>query len=137
VVETDLGGETYVQVKRCLARCTVRAVADRHIPHNPCHGVRIITHRAAGRPHATTAQVNETASRVDRHSDHTLIITAAYTGMRWGELAGLARANTHLDDGLLVVHPKVGALHEIAGDLYLGPPTPPATSTSHRSSSRN
>jgi hypothetical protein len=34
----------------------------------------------------------------------------------------LARANTHLDDGLLVVHLKVGALHEVAGDLYLGPP---------------
>jgi integrase len=42
--------------------------------------------------------------------------------MRWGELTGLARANTHLDDGLLRVDPEVGALHEVQGRLYLGPP---------------
>ncbi|NIH79662.1 hypothetical protein [Amycolatopsis viridis] len=28
-----------------------------------------------------------------------LIITAAWTGARWGELIGLHRPNTHLDDG--------------------------------------
>ncbi|GII22143.1 hypothetical protein Pme01_17400 [Planosporangium mesophilum] len=42
--------------------------------------------------------------------------------MRWGELTGLARANTHLGDGLIQVHPEVGALHEVQGHLYLGPP---------------
>jgi integrase len=42
--------------------------------------------------------------------------------MRWGELAGLARANTHLDDGLIRVDPEVGALHEVGAQLYLGPP---------------
>jgi integrase len=98
------------------------AVIDRRIPYNPCHGVRVVTHRAAERPHATAGQVNEIASRIDRYSDQVLVTTAAYTGMRWGELAGLARTNTHLEDGLLIVHPDVGALHEVAGDLYLGPP---------------
>jgi integrase len=62
------------------------------------------------------------AARIARSSDQLLVVTAAYTGMRWGELAGLARANTHLDDGLLVVHPEVGALHEVGAHLYLGPP---------------
>jgi integrase len=42
--------------------------------------------------------------------------------MRWGELAGLARTNTHLGDGLLTVHPDLGALHEVGANLYLGPP---------------
>jgi integrase len=98
------------------------AVADRRIGYNPCHGVRVVTQRPAERPHATAAQVNEIASRIDRFSDQVLVVTAAYTGMRWGELAGLARANTRLDDGLLRVDPEVGALHEVAGDLYLGPP---------------
>jgi integrase len=98
------------------------AVADRRIPHNPCHGVRVVTQRAAERPHATAAQVSEIAARIARPSDQLLVITAAYTGMRWGELAGLARANTHLDDGLLIVHPEVGALHEVGAQLYLGPP---------------
>jgi integrase len=101
------------------------AVAERRIPYNPCHGVKVVTQRPAERPHATAAQVNEIAARIDRFSDQILVTTAAYTGMRWGELAGLARTNTHLDDGLLRVDPKVGALHEVGGDLYLGPPKTP------------
>lgn len=101
------------------------AVAERRVPHNPCHGVKVLTRRPAERPHATAAQVNTIASRIDRFSDQILVVTAAYTGMRWGELAGLARTNTHLDDGLLRIDPKVGALHEVGGDLYLGPPKTP------------
>jgi integrase len=98
------------------------AVADRRIPYNPCHSIRVVTQRAAERPHATTNQVNQIAARIARPSDQLLVITAAYTGMRWGELAGLARASTHLDDGLLRVDPEVGALHEVGAHLYLGPP---------------
>ncbi|WP_051766527.1 hypothetical protein [Saccharothrix syringae] len=55
-----------------------------------------------------------------------LDITAAWTGARWGELAGLQRINTHLDDGCLVVAPDIGALHEVDGQLELGPPKPPS-----------
>ncbi|MGH3783536.1 MAG: tyrosine-type recombinase/integrase [Pseudonocardiaceae bacterium] len=51
-----------------------------------------------------------------------LMITAAWTGARWGELAGLQRINTHLDDGKIVVDPEIGALHEVDGKLELGPP---------------
>jgi integrase len=122
------------QLKRRLADSSVasvmtlfgllmrEAVADRRIPHNPCQGVRVVTQRAAERPHATAGQVNQITTRIARPSDQLLVVTAAYTGMRWGELAGLARANTHLDDGLLIVHPEVGALHEVGANLYLGPP---------------
>jgi integrase len=51
-----------------------------------------------------------------------LMITAAWTGARWGELTGLQRINTHLDDGLIVIDPDIGALHEVDGTLELGPP---------------
>ncbi|PWK80641.1 integrase [Lentzea atacamensis] len=51
-----------------------------------------------------------------------LIITAAYTGARWGELAGLQRTNIHLDDGFFVIDPDIGALHEVGSKLSLGPP---------------
>ncbi|MGW6934653.1 tyrosine-type recombinase/integrase [Lentzea sp. NPDC054927] len=51
-----------------------------------------------------------------------LIITAAYTGARWGELTGLQRTNIHLDDGFFVIDPDFGALHEVGGKLSLGPP---------------
>jgi integrase len=98
------------------------AVADRRIPFNPCQWVRVVTRPAAERPHATAAQVNKIVARIVRPTDQLLVNAAAYTGMRWGELAGLARANTHLDDGLIRVHPDVGALHEVGGQLFLGPP---------------
>ncbi|MGW4115237.1 tyrosine-type recombinase/integrase [Actinosynnema sp. NPDC004786] len=51
-----------------------------------------------------------------------LLISAAYTGARWGELAGLRRFNTHLDDGCFVIDPDIGALHEVDRTLELGPP---------------
>jgi integrase len=35
-----------------------------------------------------------------------MVITAAYTGMRWGELAGLSRDNLHLTTGIVHVHPE-------------------------------
>jgi integrase len=51
-----------------------------------------------------------------------LMITAAWTGARWGELTGLQRSNTHLDGGLIVIDREIGALHEVDGKLELGPP---------------
>ena len=95
-----------VQLRRTLADSSVasvmsllnlllrEAVADQRIGHNPGHGVRVATRRPAERPTATAAQVNTIVSRIERRSDQILVVTAAYTGMRWGELAGLARANT-------------------------------------------
>jgi integrase len=51
-----------------------------------------------------------------------LLITAAWTGARWGELTGLQRHNLHLDDGCFDIDPDIGALHEINGRFELGPP---------------
>jgi integrase len=121
-LKQHLADSSVVSVMALFGLLMREAVAERRIPYNPCHGVKVVTQRPAERPHATAAQVNEIAARIDRFSDQVLVTTAAYTGMRWGELAGLARTNTHLGDGLVRVDPKVGALHEGAGDLYLSPP---------------
>lgn len=61
--------------------------------------------------------------------DGLLTITAAYTGMRWGELTGLQRSRTYLGDNpRIVVDPHIGALHEVRGHrLELGPPKTPAS----------
>ena len=77
----------------------------------------------AERPPATAAQINPSlsASAPQVHIRYS-VVTAAYTGLRWGELGRTARANTRLGDGLIHVHPEVGALHEVRGRLYLGPP---------------
>jgi integrase len=105
-----------------LSMVLQEALEDRRIPFNPCRGVRANTGRRPERPHATTAQVAAIAARMRRPLDALLVITAAYTGMRWGELSGLDRANIDLDNGTIHVHPHVGALHEVGGKLFLGPP---------------
>jgi integrase len=121
-LKTQLADSSAASVMSLFSLLMREAVHDRRIGYNPCTGVKVVTRRAPERPHATPTQVNTIAARIDRRTDQILVITAAYTGMRWGELAGLARANTHLGDGLIRVHPDVGALHEVQGRLYLGPP---------------
>jgi integrase len=58
-----------------------------------------------------------------------LMLTAAWTGARWGELTGLHRDNVHLQlnhagaiSGAIVIDPRRGALHEVDTQLFLGPP---------------
>ncbi|MGC9671101.1 hypothetical protein ACNTMW_31720 [Planosporangium sp. 12N6] len=51
-----------------------------------------------------------------------LVVTAVYTGMRFGELAGPSRTNVHLDRAVIHVAADTGALHEVAGQRWLGPP---------------
>ena len=59
------------------------------------------------------------------------MITAAWTGCRWGELAGLQRnrlrLEPHRNRGELVIDPATGALHESGHRLWLGPPKTPAS----------
>ncbi len=72
------------------------------------------------RPHASADEVGAIASRVAA-DDALLIITAAYTGMRWGEPAGLQWIRTYLDDARMEIDPEFGALHEVRGRIELGP----------------
>jgi integrase len=84
------------------------------------------------RPHATVEQVAAIAARMRRPIDALMVVTAAYTGMRWGELAGLDPDNVDLDKATIYVHADVGALHEVGGKLFLDPPRPPTRSGTSR-----
>jgi integrase len=105
------------------------AVEERLIQANPIHPWRRRGRRTHGchkeQLWATPQQVNDIAIQARAIGGDwaaLLLITAAYTGARWGELAGLRRVNTRLDDGCIVIDPHTGALHEINGHLELGPP---------------
>lgn len=102
------------------------AVDDHRIAMNPCRRIRtgVVSHRPE-RPWATPQQVLTIANRVEA-TDRVMVITAAYTGMRWGEVVGLRRPNCRLDDARIVIDANTGALHEVAGILTLGPPKTPA-----------
>ncbi|GAA5088087.1 integrase [Thermocatellispora tengchongensis] len=108
------------------------AVEERMLAINPIQGLRLNAsphvHRGVKRrtrPVPDGRHVVAIAERI--RSDHgdgpaTMVLTAAYTGMRWGELAGLAPVNCHLEDGYLRIDPDVGALHEVGTQVWLGPP---------------
>jgi integrase len=117
-----LAPRSAADVVMVLSMVLQEAVEDRRIPFNPCRGVRVANPNRPERPHATTEQVAAIAARMRRPIDALMVVTAAYTGMRWGELAGLDHDNVDLDKGIIYVHPEVGALHEVGGKLFLGPP---------------
>jgi integrase len=102
------------------------AVDEDLIGSNPCLRLRVNIGDPPERPHATPDEVDALAARVSR-PNAVLITTAAYAGMRWGELTGLQWTRTNLDTGEITIDPKVGALHEIRGQLQLGPPKTPAS----------
>jgi integrase len=67
-------------------------------------------------------EVAANAAVLSTVGDGLLIVMAAWTGARWGELVGLQRRSLDLDEGGFWVDSKVGALHESAHKLWLGQP---------------
>jgi integrase len=124
---------TVATIIKVLSMMLADAAAERLIPANPIRPQR------RGRRHHTRRKeiawaTPEQALRIGLQAAQlvggwagALIITAAWTGARWGELTGLQRHNLHLDpvrrQGHIDVDPRRGALHEICGQqMYLGPP---------------
>ncbi|GHF66456.1 integrase [Amycolatopsis bartoniae] len=110
------------------------AADDGLIPANPVHRHRNRGKRAFRIRHemlwATPEEVLRAATQAEHLHDRAsaaLIITAAWTGCQWGELAGLQRHNLHLDNRTLVIDPDHGALKETAHRQWLGPPKTPAS----------
>jgi integrase len=109
--------------------------ADEHlIPANPIRRYR----RRGRRSHrierervwATPTEVLRIAEQAGALGGDTagmLIITAAWTGCRWGELTGLQRDTVDLDRGVLIIDPRTGALHESAHTRWLGSPKTPSS----------
>lgn len=99
------------------------AVDEGLLGANPCRKLRITFTERPERPHATPDEIATIAARMPPAAG-LVVLTAAYTGMRWGELAGLQWTRTLLDDAdpRIDIDPDDGALHELSGRLELGPP---------------
>jgi integrase len=105
----------------------IRDAIDQHyLIFDPTGRLRLRDGPAEPRPTATPAQIRTPADRMPDAILRTLVITAAYTSMRFGERAGLTRDNVHLDRAVLHVSGATGALHEVGGRRWLGPPKTPA-----------
>ncbi len=95
------------------------AVADGVIARNPCAIVGAGIERSAERPVATLAQVWALADAVPPHF-RALVLTAAFGGLRFGELAGLTRDCVDLTAGTITV--RRALVQRDDGTLQLGPP---------------
>lgn len=98
------------------------AIDEHYLLFDPTARLRLRDGPSEPRPTATPDQVRRLAARMPNLHARMLIITAAYSGMRFGELAGLTRTNVHLNRALIHVAADTGALHEVSGDRWLGPP---------------
>jgi len=112
----DVGQSTVAQAYRLLRAVLNTALDDDLIRgRNPCRIKGADKEHAAERPTASVEQVYAVAESVkDWH--RALVLTAALTGLRWGELMGLRRRHVDLDGGFLEVR---GSLVEDGRDLTL------------------
>lgn len=103
---------------RTLARILTTAQIDGLIRRTPCVGVRLPKQTGHTEMHFLTP--TEVARLADAVEDRyrSLIYTAAYTGMRWGELAGLRVHRLDFDAATVRV---VEAQTEFNGYVELGP----------------
>jgi integrase len=109
------------------------AADDKLIPANPIQARRRGRRRHTARtPRKVWAEPTEVLHIADQvamkygSGGAVLVVTAAWTGARWGELVGLQSHNLHLcdnDTGHFDIDPDVGALHEPnKGSPFLGQP---------------
>ena len=95
------------------------AVDDGRIKRNPCRIKGAGEHRTAERPTATVRQVYDLADRMPARF-RALVLAAAFTGLRWGELVGLRRCDVDLTTGVLHVRRRLAQLSR--GGMQPGPP---------------
>jgi len=115
---TDLSPNTVAKAYRVLSGVLGGAVDAGLIPRSPCTLKGAGTERHDEMQIATPEQVAAIAAAVGPRWE-ALVFTAAYGGLRWGELAGLRRCDVNLVGGTIAVTRK---LAEVNGQLSFGPP---------------
>ena len=113
-----LSSNTVAKAYRCLAGAMDGAVDAGLIARSRCTLKGAGTERHAEMKIATPEQVADLAAAVGPRWV-ARVFAAAYTGLRWGELAGLRRCDIDLDHNLITVARKLG---EVNGQLSFGPP---------------
>jgi len=104
---------------RLLRAVLNTAVDDELIRRNPCRIVGAGIERSAERPTATVDQVFLLAGIVP-HRVRALILLAAFTSLRYGELAALRRCD--FDPRCKIVTVRATLVERQDGSLAFGPP---------------
>ena len=108
-----------IQARAQLRAVLNTAVDDELIRRNPCRIKGAGLERAPERPTATVAQVFDLAARVPTRF-RVLVLLAAFTSLRYGELAALRRRDIDPDRGTITV--RATMIERQNGGLIFGPP---------------
>lgn len=93
------------------------AIEDGNLTKNPCSKIRLPRITKTKKPYLSNAQVIELAEKCGTQAD--VILTLAYTGMRWGELAALKVDAVDFDKKRILISESIS---EISGRLVPGTP---------------
>jgi len=106
------------QVYRVFSLLLDLAVRDGRLPRNPAAGIRLPRPAKSEKRFLTHHQVADLAAASAPPND-LLVYVLAYTGLRWGELAGLRVQDLTLDRARLTVN---RAVTEVNGRIVIGTP---------------
>jgi integrase len=119
LLDAGVGPVTVAKAYRLLKAVMNTAVDDELIRRNPCRAKGAGTERSPERPVLTVEQVYVIADGV-RPWFRAVVLLAAFTGLRWGELMALRRRHLELDgEGVVRVR---SSLSEVDGKFIEGPP---------------
>ncbi|MFE7772866.1 tyrosine-type recombinase/integrase [Streptomyces sp. NPDC057445] len=109
-LDAGAGASSVAKSYALLRAVLMTAVEDRLIRRNPCRvkGASVAT--TPERPTATVQEVYALAGAIQPRY-RALVLLAAFTGLRWGELIGLRRRDLDFDAGALRVRRNVAELH--------------------------
>lgn len=121
---TDKAASTVRSIAALLSSLSLAAVEDERIKRS-FMPARLALPRAQAdeRVFLDSDQVKALVDAAENR-DKALIYTAAWTGLRWGELVGLRRERLDLDKGTIEVRE---ALVDVGGTLSLSPPKTPGS----------
>ncbi|MFJ6459931.1 tyrosine-type recombinase/integrase [Streptomyces sp. NPDC091387] len=109
-LESGTGPSTVAKSYALLRAVLMTAVDDRLIRRNPCRVKGASTAPTPERPTATVQEVYALAEAIQPRY-RALVLLAAFSGLRWGELVGLRRRDLDLSAGALRVRRNIAELH--------------------------
>jgi integrase len=118
LLDAGVGSSTVAQAYRLLRAVMNTAADDELIRRNPCRIKGADRDDAEERPIASVAQVFAIAGAI-RPQYRTLVLLAAFTGLRWGELLALTRRDLDMEAATVRVS---ASMIEVGDALSLGPP---------------
>lgn len=105
LAETKLSPRTIRKIYFVLNGVMKHAVSLKCLAGNPCTGVNLPRAATAPRRYLTATQVEQLADAAGEAAP--IVLTLAYTGLRWGELAALRIRNVDLVRGRLIIEASV------------------------------